>query len=72
MSDRTDIDFVSDIREAIRRIQDYTAGFTYDTFLADTKTHYFGVNLDIVWQVAAVELPLVVEPLAKIIDGEAP
>ena len=29
---------------------------------------YFGVNLDIVWQVATTELPQVTAPLAKILD----
>ena len=114
MSDRTDSDFVSDIQEAIRRIADYTAGVTYEAFLADTKTqdavirnleiigeatknlseelrtkrsdipwkslagvrdklihHYFGVNLDIVWQVVTGELPPVIAPLAEILDEEA-
>ena len=114
MSDRTDSDFVSDIQEAIRRIEAYTAGVTYEAFLADTKTqdavirnleiigeatknlseelrtnrsdipwksmagirdklihHYFGVNLDIVWQVVIAELPLVVAPLAKILEQGA-
>lgn len=28
--------------------------------------HYFGVNLDIVWQVATNDLPSLIEPLAKI------
>ncbi|MGH9855593.1 MAG: HepT-like ribonuclease domain-containing protein, partial [Blastocatellia bacterium] len=108
-------DFVSDIQEAIRRIEDYTAGVTYEGFLADTKTqdavirnleiigeatknlseelrtkrpnipwksmagvrdklihHYFGVNLDIVWQVATAELPQVIAQLARILDEENP
>jgi len=114
MSDRTDSDFVSDIQEAIRRIEAYTSGVTYEAFLADTKTqdavirnleiigeaaknlseemrtkrpdipwksmagirdklihHYFGVNLDIVWQVVTAELPQVLTPLAKILEEEA-
>lgn len=29
--------------------------------------HYFGVNLDIVWQIVTDELPLIVEPLEKIL-----
>lgn len=32
--------------------------------------HYFGVNLDIVWQVAASDLPSLIEPLAKIAGDE--
>lgn len=111
MSDRTDDDFVSDIQEAIRRIEAYTVGATYEAFLTDTKTqdavirnleiigeavknlseglrmrhseipwksmtgirdklihHYFGVNLDVVWQVVTAELPQMAVPLAKILD----
>ncbi len=32
--------------------------------------HYFGVNLDIVWQVVTSELPPVVAPLAEMLDEE--
>ncbi len=110
MSERADKELLSDIQEAIRRIVVYTAGMTYDTFLADTKTqdsvirnleimgeatknlaeglkakyldipwksmsgsrdrlihHYFGVNLDIVWQIVTVELPKVALQLEKIL-----
>ena len=48
MSERMDRDFLSDIQEAIHRIEAYTGGMTYDAFLADTKTQdavtgcYFG------------------------------
>ena len=99
MSERTDVDFLTDIQEAISRITKYTTGITYKDFLADTKTQdavirnleiigeatknlsgdlrelytdvpwkgmagirdrlihdYFGVNLDIVWQVGVEEL----------------
>jgi uncharacterized protein with HEPN domain len=99
-SERTDRDFLCDVQEALRRIAAYTAGMTYPSFIADTKTqdavirnleilgeatknlsaslrdrhpdvpwkgmagirdrlihHYFGVNLDIVWQVVTAELP---------------
>jgi len=111
MSERMDRDFLSDIWEAIRRIEDYTEGMTYEAFLTDTKTqdaiirnleiigeatkklseglrakypdvpwksmaaardrlthHYFGVNLDIVWQIVTAELPKVASQLEKIID----
>jgi len=111
MSERTDRDFLGDIREAIRRIAAYTAGVTYEVFLTDTKTqdaiirnleiigeatkklseglrakypdvpwksmaaardrlthHYFGINLDIVWQIVTAELPKVASQLEKIID----
>jgi hypothetical protein len=37
MSERTDADSLSDIREAIGRVAAYTAGMTYETFVADTK-----------------------------------
>ena len=109
MSKRMDSDLLNDIQEAIRRIIDYIAGMTYETFLADIKTqdavirnleiigeatknlserlrlknphipwknmssvrnrlihHYFGVNLDIVWQIVTVELPEVASELNKI------
>ncbi len=106
MSERTDADFLSDIREALQRIETYAAGMTYEAFTADIKTqdaiirnleilgeaaknlsedirarhpavpwksmagardrlihHYFGVNLDIVWQIVSVELPQVARQL---------
>lgn len=99
MSKRTDWEFLSDILEAIRRVQAYTAGMTFDAFLCDTKTqdavirnleiigeatrrlsdevrkkyptlpwkgmagvrdrlihHYFGISLDVVWEIVRVEL----------------
>lgn len=106
MSERTDEDFISDIREALQRSTTYVAGMTYAEFVVDTKTqdavirnleilgeatknlsqerrakypavpwrsmagardrlihNYFGVNLDIVWQIVTVELPKVVSQL---------
>ena len=100
MSNRSDMDLVHDIQEAIQRIANYLGDMSYDDFCEDIKTqdavirnieivgeaakcisdklrvkvphipwknmagmrdrlihHYFGVNLDIVWQVVAVELP---------------
>lgn len=111
MSERTDQEFLDDIREALQRITRYVAGVTYTSFVADTKTqdavirnleilgeatkrlseelrarypavpwrsmakardrlihHYFGVNLDIVWQIATVELPQVASQLATTAD----
>lgn len=110
MSERTDRDFIQDVLEASHRVAAYTAGMSYDTFLADTKTqdavirnleiigeaaknlsddlrhqhseipwkslaavrdklihHYFGVNLDIVWQIVTVELPQITTPLTNIL-----
>jgi uncharacterized protein with HEPN domain len=109
MSERTDREFLSDIREAMHRISTYVAGIEYEAFVKDTKTqdavirnleilgeatknlseefrtahtgvpwksmagardrlihHYFGVNLDIVWQIVSTELPKVTEHLPNI------
>jgi uncharacterized protein with HEPN domain len=106
MSERADTEFVSDIREAIKRIVIYVAGTDFDAFVADNKTqdavirnleilgeatknlsdefraaqpdipwssmagtrdrlihHYFGVNLDIVWQIVTNELPVIAAKL---------
>ena len=100
MSKRGDIEFLSDIKEAIKRIEEYTEKIDYDKFLKDKKTqdavvrnlqiigeavkniasdfkkkhtgiewkkitglrdkithYYFGVNWDIVWDVAKNKLP---------------
>lgn len=38
MSGRRDRDYLLDIQEAIRRILSYTAGFTYEQYIADPKT----------------------------------
>lgn len=113
MSERTDGDFLSDIQEAVRRIEVYTAAMTYEAFLADIRTqdavirnleiigeatknlsaglraryaqvpwkgmagvrdrlihHYFGVNLDIVWQIATSELPEVASQIQGILQRE--
>lgn len=113
MSNRSDRDFLSDIREAILRITSYVGGMSSDTFMDDIKTqdavvrnleiigeatknlseqlcienpeipwrsmagvrdrlihHYFGVNLDIVWQIVTAELPLVAMLLDKIIEED--
>ncbi|MCB0155366.1 MAG: DUF86 domain-containing protein [Anaerolineae bacterium] len=49
MSDRGDVAFLADIREAIRRIDKYVDGLNYDAFLADTKTQDAVVrNLEII------------------------
>ena len=112
MSERADRDFLSDIREGIRRIHDYTLSMTYEAFLADSKTqdavirnleivgeatknlsaglrdrypevpwkamagvrdrlihHYFGVNLDIVWQIITGELPQLAMQIDEILHS---
>jgi uncharacterized protein with HEPN domain len=66
MSERNDSDFPSDMLEAAERIPSYTAKFDYDSFALDTKTQdavirrlihdYFGVNIDIIWEVISNEL----------------
>jgi len=38
MSERTDEDFLNDIKEALRRIMAYMVGISYEVFLTDTKT----------------------------------
>jgi uncharacterized protein with HEPN domain len=49
MSRRTDKDFLLDIQEAMRRITVYTAGLTYEAFLADFKTQDAVIrNLEII------------------------
>jgi uncharacterized protein with HEPN domain len=49
MSERTDADFLSDIREAIGRIAAYTAGMPYETSVADIKTQDAVIrNLEII------------------------
>jgi len=49
MSKRRDSDFLRDILEAAHRIESYTEGMTYETFLRDTKTQDAVIrNLEIV------------------------
>jgi uncharacterized protein with HEPN domain len=49
MSERTDGDFLRDIREAVRRIGAYTDAMSYDRFLADIKTQDAVIrNLEII------------------------
>ena len=49
MSERGDADLAADIKEAISRIRRYTAGLTFDAFLADTRTQDAVVrNLEII------------------------
>jgi uncharacterized protein with HEPN domain len=111
MSDRSDRELLSDIRESIQRISEYLSGFDYESFVKDIKTQdavirnleilgeatkrlsqefrtahaevpwksmagardrlihdYFGVNLDVVWQIVSVELPKVIEQLPDIVS----
>lgn len=57
MSERTVRDFLSDIQEAIHRVTAYTAGVTYEAFLADTKTQDAVIrNLEIIGE-ATKNLP---------------
>jgi len=49
MSGRRDRDYLLDIQEAIRRILTYTAGYTYEQFIADPKTQDAVVrNLEVI------------------------
>jgi uncharacterized protein with HEPN domain len=109
MSKRHDKDFLEDITVCLARIIDYTAGITYDEFLADLKTQdaiirnievigeaskqlsselknscpnipwkmiagtrdrlihgYFGVNIDVIWEIASIDVPVLVEEINKI------
>jgi uncharacterized protein with HEPN domain len=68
MSKRADQEFLSDIREALQRISAYVAGMTYESFRDRLIHHYFGTNLDIVWQIATVELRQVASQLKTIED----
>ncbi|MFO3796332.1 MAG: DUF86 domain-containing protein [Anaerolineales bacterium] len=111
MSKRTDREFLSDVLEAIRRIQAYTTGMTFEAFLGDTKTqdavvrnleiigeatkrlsdevreryptvpwksmagirdrlihHYFGISLDVVWEIVSIELGEVAAQVEEIVQ----
>lgn len=113
MSDRADRDLLGDILEALRRARSYTAGQSYEQFLADTKTQdavirtleilgeatkklslslreshpevpwksmagvrdklihdYFGVNIDIVWQIVQDQLPALAEQIMAVLQDE--
>lgn len=53
MSKRGDVDFLSDIKEAIRRTRGYIEGFTYEEFLEDIKTQDSVVrNLEVIGEAA--------------------
>ena len=113
MSKRTDMDFLSDSKEAVLRINGYIESLSYEEFLEDIKTqdavvrnleiigeaakniseelkgkypqvywkdlagardklihHYFGVNLDIVWNIVKQELPGILLQLENILKPE--
>lgn len=53
MSERGDAELAADIEEAISRIRRYTAGLTFEAFLADTRTQDAVVrNLEIIGEAA--------------------
>ena len=53
MSKRSDHDFLSDIREALQRIEEYSHGLTYEQFISDLKTQDAVVrNLEIIGEAA--------------------
>jgi uncharacterized protein with HEPN domain len=110
MSKRRDKEYLSDIIEAIERIEEYAKGLAYSDFLKDKKTqdaiirnlevigeaakgvtsalkkeysdipwndmarlrdrlahHYFGINYEIVWDIASKELPPVHDQVASLL-----
>lgn len=111
MPDRTEREFLADIKEAIHRILSYSENFDFEKFLTDTKTqdavvrnieiigeavknlsddfrnrypdvpwkniagmrdklihHYFGVNIDIIWDIVEIELPKLEKQINKILN----
>ncbi len=53
MSERTDGDYLQDIREAVHRIRTYTDSMTYKHFLADLKTQDAVIrNIEIIGEAA--------------------
>ena len=113
MSKRGNIEWLSDIKEAIRRISLYIEKMSYEEFLEDIKTqdaivrnleiigesaknisgdfekkyrqlpwkdlakvrdklihHYFGVNYDIVWEIAKEEIPKIILQVEEILNKE--
>lgn len=113
MSKRGNVEWLSDIKEAIRRISLYIEKMSYQEFLEDIKTqdalvhnleiigeaaknisgdfkkkyrqlpwqdlakvrdklihHYFGVNYDIVWEIAKEEIPKIILQVEEILNKE--
>jgi len=113
MSKRGNVEWLSDIKEAIRRISLYIEKMSYEEFLEDIKTqdaivrnleiigeaaknisrdfkkkyrqlpwkdlaivrdklihHYFGVNYDIVWEIAKEEIPKIILQIEEILNKE--
>jgi uncharacterized protein with HEPN domain len=113
MSERTDIEYLADTKEAVIRINTYTQDLVFEQFIDDKKTqdavvrnleiigeaakniseelksgspqipwkdlagvrdklihHYFGVNFDIVWNIAKKELPDVLSRIEEILKNE--
>jgi uncharacterized protein with HEPN domain len=109
MSKRGDFELICNIKEAIKRIENYLNGLTFEKFLKDVKSqdavvrnleiigeaakgisdgltqkysnipwkklsgvrdrlihHYFGVNLDIIWEIAKKDLSILVAEINKI------
>ena len=57
MSDRVDRDFLSDMHEAVQRVLAYTAGMTYEAFIADEKTQDAVIrNLEIIGEAVNASL----------------
>lgn len=53
MSERTEIEFVNDILEAVRRISRYLGGLSYDDFRKDTKTQNAVIrNIEVIGEAA--------------------
>lgn len=110
-SDKRDKDFLHDILDAMERVITYTANFSYEQFLADSKPqdavlrnieimgeaakklsttlkeahsdipwrdmagmrgrvihHYFGVNLDIVWNIRQTQIPQLIPKITAILS----
>lgn len=72
MSRRGDREFLLDILEACNRIIGFTKDMSYDEFagMRDKLIHfYFGVNLDIVWDVARNKVPVLKDKISKLLSG---